>query len=55
MMDKPGRCGFNENVLCGKTKCHTCGWHPKVAEMRKEQRRQQYGQTMPAQKGEGNV
>ncbi len=34
---KIGRCGFNENVLCTKTKCHECGWHPKVAEMRKQE------------------
>ncbi len=32
---KPGRCGFNENILCTKTICHECGWHPKVADERR--------------------
>lgn len=55
MIEKIGRCGFNENVLCSKAKCHECGWHPKIAELRKEKRKQQYGQAMPTVKEATNV
>lgn len=29
-------CPFNKAVICDEKKCGSCGWNPKVAQLRKE-------------------
>ena len=35
--DNRWQCPYEENVSCKLRKCTTCGWNPKVAEMRLKQ------------------